>query len=335
MVTSGPPPWKLWTALGIVYVVWGSTYLAIRYVVESLPPLLSASARFSLAALILITYLLVRRGPGALRATRRQHLNAGGIGLLLLLGGNGGVTVAEQRGLPSGLAALIVAAVPLWVVLLRVLARDRPSRQTLVGVAVGFLGIAVLLRPDSHHGEAGLSSSLIVLGSSLLWSIGSFLSGRVDLPTDPLLGSVSQMVGGALALALVGLALRERFVWDQVQTSSVVAVVYLVVFGSVVAFTAYSWLLRVAPVSKVSTYAYVNPVVAVALGAVFVGETLSASSFAGGALTLVAVAIVVAEEGRRRSRQQLMVAADAPVEAGEIGPQGPDDEQGRARSSAT
>ncbi len=331
-MTVAPPTWKLWTALGIVYVVWGSTYLAIRYVVESLPPLLSASFRFSVAALVLTAFLLLRRGARSLRATRRQHVNAGGIGLLLLLGGNGGVTLAEERGLPSGLAALLVAAVPLWVVLLRLLGRDRPTTQTLVGVAVGFVGLAVLLRPDSHHGEAALSSSLIVLGSSLLWSIGSFLSGRIDLPPDPLLGSVGQMVGGALGLLVVGLALRERLVWDDVQTSSLVAVGYLVVFGSVVAFTAYSWLLRVAPVSKVSTYAYVNPVVAVALGAVFVGESLSPSSFIGGALTLTAVAIVVAEEGRRRSRQQLMVAADAPLEASV---QAPDDVQGRDRSSAT
>ncbi len=331
-----PPTWKLWTALGLVYVVWGSTYLAIRYVVESLPPLLSACTRYSLATLLIATYLLARRGRGALGATRRQYANAGLIGLLLLLGGNGGVTLAEQRGLPSGLAALLVASVPLWVVLLRTLARDRPSRQTLVGVAIGFVGLAVLVRPDGHHEQASVSSSLLVLGASLLWSIGSYLAGRLDLPAEPLVTSVVEMAGGALGLGVVSLALRERVDWSQVQTSSLLAVGYLVVFGSVVAFTAYSWLLGAAPISKVSTYAYVNPVVAVVLGAVFVGETLSRASFIGGALTLAAVAIVVAEEGRRRSRDQLMVAADAPLDVvHEEAAQEPDELQGRERSSAT
>ena len=304
-----PPTWKLWTALGIVYVVWGSTYLAIRYAVTSLPPLTSASVRYALAAGLLGGYLLLRRGRGALRASRRQYAHAAVIGLLLLLGGNGGVNLAEKRGLPSGLTALLVASVPLWVVLLRLLARDRPSGQTLVGVAVGFGGVAVLLAPGSRGGVASTGAALLVLMASLLWSIGSFLSGRLDLPDDPLLGAVVQMAGGAVGLALCAALLGERVQWDQVQTSSLLAVGYLIVFGSVVAFTAYAWLLRVAPVSKVSTYAYVNPLVAVLLGAAFVGESLTALSVFGGALTLVAVALVVG--------------------------QAPDEEHGRERSSAT
>ena len=326
-----PPTWKLWTALGIVYVVWGSTYLAIRYAVESLPPLLSAAVRFALAAAVLAGYLLVRRGPTALRASRRQHGSAALIGLLLLLGGNGGVTLAERRGLPSGLTALLVASVPLWVVLLRATSRDRPTRQTLLGVAVGFAGVAVLLAPGSREGSAPAWSALIVVGASFSWSVGSFLSSRWDLPPDPLLGAVSQMAGGAVGLALCGGLLRERLVWADVQVSSLIALGYLVIFGSLVAFTAYSWLLRVAPVSKVSTYAYVNPVVAVVLGAAFVGESLTALSFFGGALTLVAVAIVVGEESRRRSRAPLVTPPEIAVDRR----QPPADEHGRDRSSAT
>ena len=141
-----PPRWQTWTGLGLVYVVWGSTYLAIRYVLESLPPLLTAGTRFLTAATLLGGFLLLRRRRTA-RPTARQVLGAVGIGLLLLLGGNGGVTLAEDAHLPSGLAALLVAAVPLWVVLLRTVARDRPTRGTLVGVAVGFVGLAVLLLP--------------------------------------------------------------------------------------------------------------------------------------------------------------------------------------------
>ena len=329
-MTERPPPpgWQIWTALGLVYVVWGSTYLAIRYTVSSMPPLLTAATRFSLAALVLMTYLLVRRGRRALVASRRQYANAAGVGVLLLLGGNGGVVLAEDQGLPSGLAALLVASVPLWVVLLRALGRDRPAARTLAGVAIGFVGLAVLLGPGARPDHVGVGPAAIVLLSSFLWSVGSYLATRIELPREPLVASVAEMVGGAIGLVVVGLLRSERLDVDAVELSSVIALAYLVLFGSVVAFTAYSWLLGVAPVSKVSTYAYVNPVVAVVLGAVFVGERITATSVAGGLLTVIAVAVVVSEEGRRRRTEQLAVPADAPAQI-------PDELQGRERSSKT
>ena len=323
-----PPPWQVWTALGLVYVLWGSTYLGIRYAVDSLPPLLSASTRFALAGLLLASYLLLRRGRRALVATRRQYANAAVVGLLLLLGGNGGVTLAEDRGLPSGLAALLVAAVPLWVVLLRMLDRDRPAVLTLVGVAIGFVGVAVLLRPGARPEDVSAGAAVVVLGSSLLWSVGSYLATRLELPSEPLVASVTEMAAGAAGLVLVGLLTGERLDVGAVQLSSVLALAYLVVFGSIVAFSAYSWLLGVAPVSKVSTYAYVNPVVAVLLGALLVGEDVTGTAVVGGAMTVVAVAVVVSAEGRRRRTEPLTVPADAPAQT-------PDDVQGRDRSSAT
>jgi drug/metabolite transporter (DMT)-like permease len=323
-----PPGWQIWTALGLVYVVWGSTYLAIRYTVSSMPPLLTAATRFSLAALVLTTYLLVRRGRRALAASRRQYANAAAVGLLLLLGGNGGVVLAEDQGLPSGLAALLVAAVPLWVVVLRALGRDRPAGRTLVGVAIGFVGLAVLLGPGARPDQVGVGPAALVLLSSFLWSVGSYLATRIDLPREPLVASIAEMVGGAAGLVVVGLQRSERLDVDAVELSSVLALAYLVLFGSVVAFTAYSWLLGVAPVSKVSTYAYVNPVVAVVLGALFVSERITATSVAGGLLTLLAVAVVVSEEGRRRRTEPLSVPADAPAQI-------PDELQGRERSSKT
>jgi drug/metabolite transporter (DMT)-like permease len=323
-----PPGWQVWTALGLVYVLWGSTYLAIRYVVSTVPPLLGAASRFLVAALVLVTYLLVRRGWSVLVATRRQYANAGLVGLLLLLGGNGGVTLAEQQGLPSGLAALLVAAVPLWVVLLRTADRDRPAGRTLLGVAIGFVGLAVLLGPGARPDHLSAGPAVVVLVSSLLWSVGSYLATRLDLPGEPLVASVAEMVGGAVGLTVVGLLRSETVDLSQVRLSSVLALGYLVVFGSVVAFSAYSWLLGVAPVSKVSTYAYVNPVVAVALGAAFAGEAVTMTSVVGGALTLVAVAVVVSEEGRRRRAERLTVPPDAPAQM-------PDELQGRERSAAT
>ncbi|MCW2724457.1 MAG: yedA1 [Frankiales bacterium] len=326
---AAPPGWQVWTALGIVYVVWGSTYLAIRYVVGSLPPMFSACTRFALAGLVLATFLAVRHRPGAWRATRRQWLNAGLIGVMLLCGGNGGVTLAEDRGLPSGLTALLVAAVPLWVVLLRLLDGDRPARRTLIGVGIGFVGLAVLLGPGARPSAVSAGAAALVLGSSLLWAAGSYLATRLELPAEPLLATVAQMAGGAIGFALIGSIRHETLDPAHVQTSSLVALAYLVVFGSVVAFTAYSWLLGVAPVSKVATYAYVNPVVAVLLGSLFVGETVTGTALFGGALTLLAVAVVVSEEGRRRGDLPLEVPADAPVA------QTPDDVQGRERSSRT
>lgn len=325
---ASPPEWQVWTALGLVYVVWGSTYLAIRYTVESLPPLLSAAGRFAVAGLVLASYLVLRKGWQALAASRRQYLNAFCIGLLLLLGGNGGVVLAEARGLPSGLTALLVAVVPLYVVLLRMADRDRPAPRTLVGVAIGFVGLTVLLGPGARPHDVGVGTAAMVLVSSLLWSLGSYLATRLDLPREPLVTTVAEMAGGAIGLLVVGLARSESVDLSGVTLSSWLGIAYLCVFGSVVAFTAYSWLLGVAPVSKVSTYAYVNPVVAVLLGAVFVNEKLTATSLLGGGLTVVAVAVVVSTESRRRRTEPLTVPADAPAQT-------PDELQGRERSSAT
>ena len=298
------PPWKTWTALGLVYVVWGSTYLAIAYAVESFPPLLAGCLRFTAASLLLLTFLLVRRRR-ALRATRRQWLGSAGIGLLLLLCGNGGVTVAEQRGLPSGLAALLVAGVPLYVALFRALSRDRPSMRTVSGVLIGFLGLGVLLLPGTRPSGVSFVPAGLVLAGSFCWSFGSVLSTRIDLPADPLVTTLGEMLGGSVGFLVAGLVAGERLPTSGVETSSVLGLAYLVVFGSIVAFTAYSWLLANAPVSTVATYAYVNPVVAVVLGAVFRGEDLTITSVVGGLVTVVAVVVVVSQEGSRPPRPAL------------------------------
>lgn len=290
--------WRIWTALGLVYVFWGSTYLAIRYAVDGNPPLLVAGVRSLVAALILGAYVLVRRGRTAFRATRRQWTWVAVIGVLLLTCGNGGVTLAEDGGLPSGLAALIVACVPLFVAVLRAIASDRPAPRTVLGVSIGLVGLAVLLLPGSRPEGVSFLPALTVLGASILWSVGSFQASRVSLPSYPLVTAVGQMAAGGAMLVLLALVRGER-VPHTFHAGAFWALLYLIVFGSVVAFTAYSWLLGVAPVSQVATYAYVNPVVAVALGAIFVGEDLTVSSVIGGLITVVAVIVVVGQEGRR------------------------------------
>jgi drug/metabolite transporter (DMT)-like permease len=239
--------------------------------------------------------------------------------VLLLLGGNGLVTLAEQDDLPSGLAALLIAAVPLWVVLLRAGTGDRPTRWTVVGVLVGFAGVAVLLLPGARPQGVALLPALMVVLASLSWSIGSVISTRLAMPADRLTSTVLQMVGGCLALSLSGLLRGEQLEPERVSSSSVLALGYLVVFGSLVAFTAYSWLLSVAPVSLVSTYAYVNPVVAVLLGAVLLGEEVGPLTVLGGVITVLAVAIVVSDDGRARRER-----------AGQ-----PEERQGRVRSDST
>jgi drug/metabolite transporter (DMT)-like permease len=288
----------VWFALGLVYVVWGSTYLGIRVVVQTMPPFLSAGFRFIVAGLLLAGIVAWRYGPAALRATRAQLGSAALVGLLLVLGGNGLVVLAE-RDVPSGLAALLVAAVPMWVVVLRAATGDRPPPRTLGGVLVGLAGLAVLTSPGLS-GEVRLSGVLLVLAASVLWSLGSFSASRLTLPKNPFTGSAYQMLVGGTAGILVGLLRGEHHGLDPAawSTASWVALGYLVVFGSLVGFTAYVWLLQAAPLSLVATYAYVNPVVAVALGALILDEALTWPIVLGGTIVVAAVCVIVSTERR-------------------------------------
>jgi drug/metabolite transporter (DMT)-like permease len=294
---SDPPRTTLWLALAAIYLIWGSTYLAIRVAVRTIPPFLSAGPRFLLAGLIVAVVLAVRGGLGALRVSWRELGACALVGGLLLLGGNGLVVLAEQH-VDSGLAALVIAAVPLWVVLLRLGTGDRPRNATLVGVAVGFLGIAVLLAPGG--GATHALAVLTLLVASLSWSIGSFTSPRLPLPADPFVTTAWEMIcGGTL---MVGVAATHgefsEFDASAVSGESLAAFVYLVLAGSIVAFTAYVWLLRSAPISLVATYAYVNPAVAVVLGALVLSEPITTRVLLGGALVIASVAVVVSVEQR-------------------------------------
>lgn len=289
----------VWTALALVYVVWGSTYLGIRIVVETMPPFLSAGARFLTAGVLLAGAVAWRYGPAALKATRAQLGSAALVGLLLILGGNGLVVLAETS-VPSGLAALLVAAVPMWVVVLRTASGDRPPRRTLAGVLVGLAGLAVLTSPGLS-GEVRLSGVLLVVAASVLWSLGSFSAPRLELPGNPFTGSAYQMLAGGAGGVVVGLLRGEHRGLDPAafSTASWLALGYLVVFGSLVGFTAYVWLLQAAPLSLVSTYAYVNPVVAVALGALILDEALTWPIVLGGAIVVAAVGVIVSTERKK------------------------------------
>nr|WP_203904244.1 EamA family transporter [Virgisporangium aliadipatigenens] len=286
----------------IVYVVWGSTYLAIRIAVETLPPLLSAGIRFVLASGILAAILAVRGGVRRLRVSVRQFLAAGLVGSLLLAFGNGVVVFAEADPpggpVPSGVAALLVALVPLLVVVMRAASGDRPGVKTFAGVLVGFGGLAGLVWFSGRTGEVPVVGAFIVLGAATCWATGSFASKYLPLPADPFVATVYESLVGGSVLLLGGVLSGEPLSGWDVSARSWAALAYLVIAGSLVAFTAYVWLLQSAPISLTATYAYVNPVVAVALGALFVAEPITPAIIASGAVIIAGVALVVSTERR-------------------------------------
>jgi drug/metabolite transporter (DMT)-like permease len=302
------PATQVWTAMTIVYVVWGSTYLGIAVVVRTLPPLLAMSLRFVVAAAVLGLVLTLRRGPRALAVDRAELRGAAIVGALLLGVGMGMVTLAEQY-VPSGVAALVVSIMPVWVVLLRTFTGDRPSAFTWAGVVLGFVGLVLLVRPGSHIvPAAGATDAQRVLWSMLMplgtmcWALGSFLQPRIRTPRDPLVLSTYEMLTGALALGLVGLLRGERP--SQLADGSAqswAGWIYLVVVGSLFAYSAYVWVVGHAPLSLVATYAYVNPVVAVLVGFLVLGEPLTSGLLLGGSVIVAGVVLVVSGERRTRS----------------------------------
>jgi drug/metabolite transporter (DMT)-like permease len=295
--TAGTPPgWQVWGALWIVYLVWGSTYLAIRVMVETVPPLLGAGARFAIAGVVLLLVLGLRLGWTAIRPTRGALLGAGLVGLLLP-GANAVVSVAEQH-VPSSLAALLIASIPLWVILLRRLAGETITRAGGVAVLVGFVGVALLVRPGPQSADASIVGMLTCVAAAVMWASGSFASGRVELPRHPLVSTGWQMLIGGIACLIAGLLAGEGPQVDPAafSTRSLLALLYLIVMGSWVAFSAYVWLLQNAPISKVATYAYVNPVVAIVLGWLILSEVVAPVTIAGAAIIVAAVALAVRSE---------------------------------------
>jgi drug/metabolite transporter (DMT)-like permease len=273
-----------------VWIAWGGTYPAIRVMVETVPPLLGTAARFGVAGVVLGAVLLAL---GRVHATRRQLAGAAVVGVVIL--GDIGVLALAEQEVPAGLAALVIASVPLWIVLLQLGARQRVPRLTVLALLAGLGGIALIVSPG---GEAPLLWLLVLLAAAAVEAGGQFGSQRTPLPDDPLVSTTVQLLAAGLALALAGLAVGEA---DEVRaaafsTDSLLAFAYLVVPGSLVAYSAFTWLLRNASITTVSTYAYVNPVVAVVAGWALLGERITPTTAVGGALIVASVALVV---GRR------------------------------------
>lgn len=293
--------WQIAVAFLAVYLVWGSTYLAIRVAIETLPPFLMAATRFLTAGALL--YALGRVG-GAPRPAPHEWRASAVLGALFLLVGNGGVVWAEAHGVPSGLAALLVATTPLWTVLFEWRAGGAtPDPGTAVGLLAGLGGVALLVAPGSFIGPGTLDvrGAAGCLIASLSWSFASVHSLKLRLPRSPAIASSVQMLAGGALLAIVGLAFGEgsRVAPGPMSLRSLLALAYLIIFGSLVTFTAFTWLLRVSAPSRVATCAYVNPVVAVLLGWGFAGERLTARSVVAAAVILGAVVLITTARVRR------------------------------------
>lgn len=295
---------KIWLALISLYLVWGSTYLAIRFAVETIPPFLMAGTRFLISGIILYTW---RRAAGDPAPSRRQWRSAVIVGLLLLLGGNGLVSWAEQH-VASGIAALMVASIPLWMVLIEAMRRggSRPDWKIMLGLVIGFGGLVLLVSESSGISAADgvdFAALGVLLIAALIWSFGSIYSRDADMPESSLLGTGIEMLAGAVGLLLVGSILGE---WNglrlgDITTNSALGLLYLVVFGSLIGFVSYGWLLRNAPIPLVSTYAYVNPIVAILLGA-WLGRELITIRIVLSALIIIGSVVVINLSKQSRAR---------------------------------
>jgi drug/metabolite transporter (DMT)-like permease len=296
---------KVWVALWVVYIVWGSTYLGIELASETMPGIFAAGIRFTIAGLLMLAFLAWRHGLPSLRVSRAALAACALVGLLLP--GANSILFITERKVPIGLTSLIIASVPLWVLLLRLSVRERPDLVSTIGLVVGFGGIVLLVQPGSDTGPLGYL--LLTVLAAFMWALGSFLSPRIPLPRDVLVATGYEMLAGGVVLTAIGLIAANPGELDPSGWSarSIFGLVYLIVFGSLLGFSAYVWLLANAPITKVSTYAYVNPVIAIALGVIVLDESVTLRIVAGALLILVSVAIVLRRE-----------SVAPPSEAGEV-----------------
>lgn len=297
---------SVWAALLCVWIVWGSTYLGTAVTVESVEPLLGSGIRFLVAGVLLAGILAAVKGPRALAVPRREIRH----GLLLgvgLLGVGVGTVAAASRYVPTGVEALLFASTAVFAIVIRSVTGDRPARLTVAGVTIGLVGLAFILLPGGTTPVSGTPLDVVlwsaaIVGCSAVWALMSWLSPRIAAPRDPWVMTTYQLLGSGVALTIVGAVIGERIDIGTISTSSWVAFGYLVLIGSLGAYTAFVWLLDRAPLSLVSTYAYVNPVVAVALGALLHREGITLDVIIGCTVVVGAVALVVTGEQRGRGR---------------------------------
>ena len=285
---------KIVLAFGVVYILWGSTFLAIRYAVQTIPPFWMAGTRFILAGSMMYVFMRWRGTPPPVR---KHWLAAAGVGALLLVGGNGSLVWAEQR-VPSGLAAILLAMIPLWMVLLDSFRKSGPklTRRVAGGLVIGLAGIVILVGPAKLLGgsRVDILGATVLMFSAFCWAVGSLYSRGATLPPSPFLAAAMEMLAGGVMLIVLGLLVESsQLHWRAISLRSTAGLFYLVGMGSLMGFTAYIWLLRVVSISRVATYGYVNPVVAVFLGWALGGESISARELLATAIIVAAVALIL------------------------------------------
>jgi drug/metabolite transporter (DMT)-like permease len=295
-----------WLSLWTVYLIWGSTYFAIAYVIESMPPLLAMGIRFLIAGILLALIISLRQGPSELKIPRAELRSSLLMGFLLLGFGIGTVSIA-QAYVPSGIVALIIAALPLWIAIFRTISGERLVKLSWLGLVIGFAGVALLLKPGSITPVSDIENSklflfmLLVLLGNIGWALGTFLAPRFPLPKNTLVFTAYEMLAGGISLTLAGFVKGESISdFLDATTWSWLWFIYLIIFGSIAAYTAYLWLVANAPVSLTATYAYVNPIIAVALGAIFLDELITSAYAIGGLIILVGVVLVVSVERTKK-----------------------------------
>ncbi len=310
----------VWLGLLTVYLVWGSTYIGIRVAIETIPPFTMAAIRFLIAGLLLLVWCVIRDRGSFRVPSRREWRDTFVVGALLLGGGMGMVAWGEQT-VPAGIAAILVAMLPAWIAVLgRVFFRELLPRAAGVGIVVGMAGVAILVGPSGIAGDAvDPAGALALILSPIMWGIGSlFASHGASLPANPLVGTGTQMLsGGAVLIAMAFVAGEAgRVDLSGVSGESVMALAYLVLIGSLVGFSTYGWLLRVAPLPLIATYAYVNPVVAVVLGWLILGEAITPRTLVAGSIIVFAVALIITARARMAAPRPRPLSAPLPSDRG-------------------
>ena len=286
---------RIWIPLLSIYLIWGSTYLAIRFAVETIPPFLMAATRFLIPGIILFVW---RNFAGDPKPSIKEWKSTIIIGLLLLVGGNGGVTWAEQY-LPSGIAALVIGSVPLWIILLNLFRPEgrQLKKSVIIGTIIGFFGIAFLIGPNQLGGSSEKIHPLgiiTILLAAIFWSAGSLYSHHAEMPDSPLLSTGMEFLAGGTGLLIMGMLTGEvgKVNFSTITSKSILSLVYLIIFGSLIGFVAYTWLLRNAPISLVSTYAYVNPLIAILLGNLLANEPINLRILTSAAIIIGSVFLI-------------------------------------------
>lgn len=304
-------PSLTWISLWTVYIIWGSTYFAIAYVIETMPPLLGMGIRFFIAGVLLSLLIMINSGWKEFRIAAVEIRTSAVMGFVLLGFGLGNVALAEEH-VPSGIVALIIAALPLWIAIFRTIDGQRPTALSWIGLITGFLGVALLLKPGSVKSVNGEDSTTVlffmfmVLLGNIGWALGTYLAPRYPLPKNALVFTAIEMLAGGVSLTIAGLVKGESL-GDFLDASnwSWIWFWYLVIFGSIIAYSAYLWLVSNAPVGLTATYAYVNPIIAVTLGAVFLDEVITVNYAVGGSIIVLGVLIVVTSESKMRIRTKV------------------------------